>query len=128
MPGADSNLRTDGHIPESVVVNPHGYTNFTAVRLPAGIQSESEPAIEIVSHAAASSTRIRFKRTGERKQAQWLDTSHSCVGIQEGIPTEELPLWSGLVLRSRRGAKRTQHKAHERQHYEETAQSALELR
>src|SRR3981081_1122119 len=94
MSAAESNFWTEGKIGESGVVNSSAQTIFTAAPMRAGIECETEPAIEVIGQAEARAAWIRFQAAAHRGDSSWKQAVHGGAGMEEGVSTEKLPFGS----------------------------------
>src|SRR6266478_5068787 len=111
---AERNLGTQREVGKSGVVNSVGEPGFTAAPMRAGIESESQPAVEIVGSAEANAAGVRFQAAAYREQCGWKLAVHIRAGMKEGVFAEKLPLRS-LVLSCGDSGKRKQDNNHCRQ-------------
>jgi hypothetical protein len=112
----ESKLRTEGEIGESGVVNSLRESSFTAVRIRAGVESESDPAVKIIGSAEAKAAGVRFQGAAQWEQGSWKLGVHVSVWIKEGISAEKLPLGRRLFLSGSEGGKRRQDGKHCQKH------------
>src|ERR1700719_1554140 len=92
-------LWSPGDVIEGGVINSFVQTGLIAVPMGAGVGGQSEPAVKVVGDAGIYASRIRFQAAGDREHTSWKEAVHIGAWIEEGVPAEELPLRSRLVLR-----------------------------
>ena len=102
---AERKLWAEGKIGESSVVNSLRESYFTAVRIGAGIEGESKPAVKIIRRADTKAAGIRFQRAAQGEQGSWKLGVHVRVRIKEGVSAEKLPLGGRLFLSGSEGGK-----------------------
>jgi hypothetical protein len=113
---AERKLWSEGEVGESSVVNSFCETIFTAVRIGAGVEGESDPAIKIIGSADANAAGVRFQSAAQWEQSSWKLGVHVRIWIKEGISAEKLPLGRRLFLSGSEGGERRQDSKHCQKH------------
>src|SRR5580692_1305465 len=95
---AKRDLGTEGEVRESSVVKSIREPGFAAAPMRAGVQSESQPFVEIIGDAGARAAGIPFQAAAQGEQGSRKFAAYCRAGIKDGISAENLPLRRGLVL------------------------------
>src|SRR5579863_8093696 len=115
MLAAKGQLRPHGSAVERGIVNSAAHSVLTASPMPAAVGCQSEPAIKVVSNAAAYAMRIRFHTAAHRQEPPRKQAVHVGRWVEERVASVKLPFGSGLILRSDDGAHATQESSNQGQ-------------
>src|SRR5580698_4017362 len=98
MGSAEGNLRPEGKVGESGVVNSVVQPGLAAAPMSAGIEGEAEPAIEVIGNAGTRTPGIGFQGAAYWQDSSGKQAMQISVGIEEGISAVKFPFGSRPVL------------------------------
>jgi hypothetical protein len=73
--------------------------NFAAIPKRAGVESDSQPTVEVIGDAGPDAPRISLQSAAHREQSQRKQAMYIGAWMKEGVSAENLPFGGRLFLR-----------------------------